>query len=237
MRNNLTPFVPNDVTYTILPLTKVKLEPGYETQLGFKKNSNQDRFLRTPMANSFVVIVMPRGVYTNSLTSRHVVATAFGTVNHGILELTHIGVNKQHPFNISDAGKRWGAHGIVKDASGTKVRWRSDDPNATKLTAKNHTRFVHGTPNPYVVFAIYKFATSTKFHAIHTVKQNPGMPCAKLFHKDYDHSTHPAIQLIYESLDFKKPLDHYQWNSSNCHSLVTSYTTLLERMRVGLRML
>ena len=180
---------------------------------------------------------MPVGRYTNNPTNQHVVATAFGTVSGGILELTHIGVNKDHPYNNNGRGKHWGVHGIVKDTSGSKIRWRFDGSGSTKLTPKNHTRFVHGTPNPYAVYAIYKFATSNKFTNIHTVKQNPAMPCAKLFHSDYDHATHPAIQLIYQALDFKKPLDHYQWDSSICHPFHTSYTILLDRMNAGVQML
>ena len=47
-------------------------------------------------------------------------------------------------------------NGIVKDTSRSKIRWRSDGSDGKKLTPRNHTRFVHGTPNPYAVYAIYK---------------------------------------------------------------------------------
>lgn len=235
MKNNLRPFVPHETSFTILPLTRVHLEPGFEEKLGFKVNSNQYKFLKNPAANKYIIIVFPTGVYTNSPTSPHVVSLAFGTVSVGTLELTHVSVNKDHPYNRSDGGKNWGAHGIVKDVSGRQDRWRSDDSSATKLTMKNHTRYVHGTPNPYAAFAIYKFATSSKFGTITTVKQNPAMPCAKLFHKDYHHTTHPAIQLLYESLGFVKPIEHYQWDSTSRAPLSSAYNRLLEQMRAGLR--
>lgn len=234
MKNNLRPFIPYETSYTILPLTRVHLEPGFEDKLGFKVNSNQYKFLKNPAANKYVILVFASGVYTNSPTSPHVVSLAFGTVSVGTLELTHVSVNKDHAYNRSDGGKNWGAHGIVKDASGRQVRWRSDDSSATKLTMKNHTKYVRGTPNPYAAFAIYKFATSSKFGTITTVKQNPAMPCAKLFHKDYDHTTHPAIQLLYESLGFVKPIDHYQWDSTTRAPLSNAYKRLLEHMHAGL---
>ena len=189
---------------------------------------------KTPSGEQIRHIGVRVGVYTNSPTSPHVVATAFGTVSVGTLELTHVSVNKDHAYNRSDGGKNWGAR-RRQDASGRQVRWRSDDSSATKLTMKNHTKYVRGTPNPYAAFAIYKFATSSKFGTITTVKQNPAMPCAKLFHKDYDHTPHPAIQLLYESLGFVKPIDHYQWDSTTRAPLSSAYNRLLEHMHAGLR--
>lgn len=235
MKDHLRSFVPYDTSYTILPLTHVHLESGFEEKLGFKVNSNQYKFLKTPAKNKYMIIVFPTGVYTISPTSSHVVSIAFGTVSGDTLELTHVSVNKYHPYNQSDRGQNWGTHGIVKDVSGRLVRWRSDDSSLTKLTMKNHTRYVHGTPNPYAVFAIYKFATSSKFGTINVVKQNPDMPCAKLFHSGYDHTTHPAIQLLYESLGFVKPIEHYQWDSTSRAPLSNAYGRLLEHMQAGLR--
>ena len=76
-------------------------------------------------------------------------------------------------------------------------------------------------------------ATSSTFGTITMVTQNPAMPCAKLFHRDYDHATHPAIQLLYESLGFVKPIDHYQWDSTTRAPLSHAYKRLLEHMHAG----
>ena len=207
------------------------LPDGFEDRFGFKPKSKQYNFLHNPAPESIVVLLLDSATPTYDVSSKHVIACAFGTYKDYTIELWHVGVFKDHPYNDSAKGQRWGVYGISKDSSGSKVRWKHD--GGKTLTAKNHEKYVFGSANPNAVATVYKMATH--FPDTRIVTQHSEMPCAQLFHPNYDHSTHPAIQLLYKSLGFvKSPLGNYVWYEENMLPLSYSFQNFLQRMSDGL---
>lgn len=199
-------------------------------QLGFSRKSAQGNFLAGDDPEKFAVIVHEPHVEEHRIDGPHVVACAFGTrsVQGGVV--WYVGVNKNHSLNNSERGRRWGHYGLSKDSTGAKTRWKETD--GKKITAKNHVKHVKGSANPYAVFALWCFC---KFALSRDIWQHSTLPCAQLFHKDYDHTTHPATQLIYTSLGFAKTqLGHFARYDALSRPLNECFRQFLERMRAGL---
>lgn len=204
-------------------------------EYGFKADSMQYNFFRETHKTSHFVAVLyeqTNDAPPTTMTSDNVVTRLFGSVTGSDMVIWYVGARKLHPLNDSDRGKRWGVFGIGKIAStSSNVRWQTEKGgNITKRNSEGHIR---GSPNPYALRILIEVAHtfSSSF-----VVQNPDMPCAKLFHKDYDHSAHPATLLLYRTLGFVKPpdLEHYIWNALVHPPLERSYTAALERMAAGL---
>lgn len=234
--DNLSPFVPE--LYLRVWVTGAEnvtyVDEGTEEVFGFKPRSKQSRFFTDPKKGSARVVCLlyeagPRPV---SMTDERVVARFFGTLDRdSSLELWHLSVNPSHPLNDSARGKRWGVHSITRDDTGSKTRWRGMD--GTKLTNRNSEGHVRGSPNPYAVECLVRGV-----EVIHcpSVRQHDQMPCANLFHSDYNHSTHPSTLVIFKTLDFRKPpsLAHYMWMRSLNTSLLHSHSKMVQCMQHGI---
>ena len=228
MQRHLAPFAPE--TLVVTALGDAGSIESYES-MGFKARSMQDNFLRGGDPNKVVVVVhVASAGLVDRIDHPAVVASCFGrrTSSGGGAEVWHVGVNKRHALNNSDSGRRWGHYGLRKDTSGAKTRWTSE---GRKLTMKNHVKFVMGSANPYAVQALWGFCTVSEAK---DVWQNPELPCAQLFHPNYDHSTHPAVQLVYTSLDFvKTPLGNFARYGDASKPLAACLQQFFSRMRVG----
>lgn len=235
MENRLAPFVPMG------PLGFVAWraqDVGVDVQdmcaeYGFKANSKQHNFLTRSATPDRVVVLLHTAAQglPRHMADPAVVARAFGTVrakSHE-LELWHISVRREHPLNDSHGGARWGVFGIACDSTARRVTWAT--PLGVKLTPHNASEHVHGTPNPYAVECLVRFV---ELFQCESVAQNPELPCAQLFDKQYCHRTHPATLLLYRALGFVKPpaLDHYVWNGVP-HDLAEVRRHILAHMAVG----
>jgi hypothetical protein len=236
LTNRLSPFEPQP--YLRVAVRSVGemtfVDEDTEHEFGFKPRSKQSRFFDPPHAPKRVVgmlYVAGSGVPT-SMTDPAVVCRLFGTVDRdGSLELWHISVAPSHPLNDSGKGTRWGVHNVAMDTSGAKTRWRSTD--GTTLTERNAQTYVRGTPNPYAVECLVRVA---EYLNCPSIRQHDQMPCAKLFHKDYDHRTHPAVMLIYEALRFARApgVGQYIWMRDTMPPLLHSYQRLVQCMFFGI---
>tara|TARA_B100002051_G_C16638155_1_gene587109 strand:- start:221 stop:928 length:708 start_codon:yes stop_codon:yes gene_type:complete len=231
MERRLIPFKPKHVYANIISVDELELQENFESLLGFKPKSKQYNFLTTNEDHDrYVIFIVDSPKIVKDFTNPHLVACAFGTYANNTLELWHIGIFKTHPFNDNGLGRYWGTYGLVKDTSGAKIRWKNK--SGKKLTQKNHEKFVFGSANPYAVAALYMFAN---YFPTKSVVQNSEMPCAQLFHANYDHAVHPAIQLLYKSLGFvKSPLGNYVWYEESMPPLKYSLKNYLQRMSEGL---
>jgi hypothetical protein len=208
-------------------LTRLTLEGDFHEALGIKVHSKLWNFLKTPAAGRYACLL--HDAPTTSPTSEHTVAVAFASLHGSTLVLWHVGVRKAHPLNDSRGGRRWGVYGLTKDGN----RWRSAD--GTRLTSRNKhlERYVFGSPNPYAMLVVC--ALAERFSPLAAIEQHPDMPCAQLFHPHYDHSTHPAIQLLYRALGFvRSPVGHYVWYASEQRALAESAFLCFSRMKRGL---
>ena len=229
MERRLLPFHPESALRAkVLPIDDLCLEDGFHERLGFAVSSKQWNFLHTPRHSRFVLLLMRCGDDTSSPTDDRTLAVVFGERSGGMIELWHVSVNRRHPLNDSHRGERWGIYGIERVVEGQKTRWRQ--PGGGKVTARNHTRLVRGTPNPYAVIAVAEVVRH--FGGVTQVQQHPEMPCAQLFHKDYDHASHPAIALIYRSLGFRYQVGRYVWYEF-MGSMSERLSRLLEAMALG----
>lgn len=229
MERRLKPFFPKPVDFIVIRAANTILDDDFETNLGFKYNSAQHKFFASPDSHRLVMIVHEKEKPTNNLTGPSVIARAFGIYQSGELELWHVSVNKDHRYNDSKRGEHWGHYGLSREIKGSKVRWKEE--GGKTLTAKNHVKYVHGTPNPYAISAIYMFA---KRLGASSVVQNPRMPCAQLFHSHYDHVTHPATQLIYDTLNFaKSETGSYVWYNNGMKSLEESFLEFMRHITTG----
>lgn len=229
LRNRLRPFHPEDVDARVLPLSAVQLDESAAEQLGFDVGSRQWMFLERPGADKFVSLVCERGTAPTSFTDARVVACAFGTQGtRGDVELWHVSVRRQHPYNDTQGGTRWGVHGIARVDGEAKVRWKTRD--GTRLAFRNHEHRVRGTPNPYAVAAIYALHGPN----VTSMVQNSSLPCAQLFHGHYDHATHPATQVLYRSLGFQRSsMGNYVWYRDQMPPMEDMHALLVERMQDG----
>ena len=229
MERRLEPFSPK--LLAVSPFTGDAIAPVEDFEcLGFKERSAQGNFLRAASSNTVVVLVHEVHTSPQRMDDVEVVASAFGSTNHqGDAVIWYVGVNKRHTFNDSKQGTRWGHYGLTKDTSGAKTRWKSGN---SKLTMRNHGRLVKGSANPYAVLALWSFLKYTKAQ---NASQHPELPCAQLFHPKYDHTTHPATQLIYNSLGFiKSPMGNYVRYNSTSSPLNDWMREYLERLQLGL---
>lgn len=234
LTNRLRPFRPHaPLRFATRSVVEVDLDVVPYDEFGFEEGSKQARFFESAATNRVVAFLYEDAGTDppHSLLDPRVVARLFGTQDRdGSLELWHLSVHRRHPLNDSGKGTRWGVHGVVKDTSGRKVRWKSvDGAKLTPHTAEDHVR---GTPNPYAVELLVR---TVERLACPSVRQHDAMPCAKLFHKDYDHATHPATQLIYRALKFIRGSGvlHYTWLADRMPPLRYSYDRLLLSMRHG----
>lgn len=234
MERRLEPFLPETICIDVLTLNQLVLLDEFEKALGIKKTkSKQWNFITNPQPDRYIILVHNSDTKVDTIPHPNLIACAFGTYSHGNLELWHINVVKDHPVNDSQRGSRWGVYGIEKVIKNGKVRW-SDVVTGTNLTMRNHEKYVFGSANPYAVGTVYMFASHFE-PSLNSITQNPDMPCAQLFHSNYDHTTHPAIQLIYKSLGFvKSPMNNYVWYKSSMPPLIHSFRLFLQRMKSGL---
>ena len=210
MERRLRPFIPDlNLSFKLLALDELDLEEDFHIHLGFKEQSKQWNFLKSPHPSRFALLLMREGDDTSSPTSDETLAFVFGECQGRRMDLWHVNVNRNHPLNDSQRGERWGVYGIERDMQGSFHRWKKMD--GKRVTASNHERVIRGTPNPYAVIAIFQAVAS--FPNVTEVQQNPEMPCAQMFHKDYHHTSHPAISLIYKSLGFRYQVGRYVWYS------------------------
>lgn len=237
LTNRLVPFEPQlYLRVAVRPVEEIEfVDEHTEHEFGFKARSKQSRFFDPPYDKKRIVgmlYVAGNGVPT-SMTDADVVCRLFGTVDRdGSLELWHISVAASHPLNDSEKGTRWGVHNIVMDTSKSLTRWRSADTNSP-LTERNARTHVRGSPNPYAVECLVRVAEYLKCP---NIRQHDQMPCAKLFHKDYDHRTHPAIMLIYEALRFTRApgVGQYIWMRGTMPPLLYSYQKIMQCMFFGI---
>lgn len=234
--NNLSPYEPE--LYLRVWVTKAEnvcfLDEDTEDEFGFKPRSKQSRFFTDPKAGSarIVCLLYEAGPRPTSMTDERVVARFFGTLDKdSSLELWHLSVNQSNPLNNSQKGKCWGVHSIIRDETGVKTRWRGLDE--TKLTNRNSEAHVRGCPNPYAVECLVR---GVEMLSCPSVRQHDQMPCANLFHSDYDHVTHPSTLLIFKTLDFRKApsLTHYMWIRSLNTSLLHSHSKMVQCMQHGI---
>ena len=207
MERRLQSFLPDYRLRTkLLSIDQLDLEEGFEEKLHFLPQSKQWNFFTTPDPSRFVLLLMRSTDDTASPTSDETLALVFGEVHGARMDLWHVSTNRNHPLNDSQQGRRWGMYGLERVTEGSKVRWKR--PEGGKVTAHNHAKAVRGTPNPYAAIAICEAVIA---FGVHEVQQNPEMPCAQLFHKDYDHTSHVAIALLYRSLGFEYRVGRYVW--------------------------
>lgn len=245
MENRLAPFTPHDsLDFVALQVrdANVDVEDLY-AEYGFKFGSKQHNFLTQHYEDEERVVVLLHSALPGSPQPQHlanpsVVVRAFGTIRRNArsggneLELWHISVRKQHPLNDSARGTRWGVFGIDCAAILPRVTWRAAGGGA-KLTRRNAAKHIKGTPNPYAMECLVRFA---ELYRCTIVAQNPEMPCAQLFDAQYCQRTHPATLLLYRALGFAKPpaLDHYVWSSESMKPFRDKWEEAKERMASGL---
>ena len=231
MDRRLQPFAPTLLSATPFLLRDMVLPESYAS-LGFKDTSAQANFLSERSSDALVLMVHePFVEITPDFLNPHMIACAFGTMGAESV-VWYVGTNKSHELNDSLRGQRWGHYGLAKTTiSKSQIRWKSVD--GPKLTMKNHTKHVHGSANPYAVFALLCFKMFAR--ATRSIQQHPTLPCAQLFHPHYSHEKDPSIQLIYDSLGYKKSASgNYVWYADVMPRQEASFRDFLERMHMGM---
>lgn len=233
--NHLRPFEAQlYLRVALLPVAEIEFEEwdDMKREYGFGPASKQSRFFDPPHRDDRIVglLYVPGQGVPTSLTHPSVICRLFGTIERdGSLELWHISTSPSHTYNDNQHGTRWGVHNLIRDDSGSKVRWKTlNGKNITRTTARAHVR---GSPNPYAVECLVRVVERLGCPA---VRQHDQMPCAKLFHTGYDHRSDPAIMLIYETLRFERPIEQYSWNREQMPSLSHSYAQMAQKMMFGL---
>ena len=206
-------------------------------EYNFKPNSLQHNFFlkSPPKRTTNVVYVLHsshEGVPT-TLDAPTVVARLFGRLRgNDELEIWHLSVQKSHPLNDSKQGTRWGLYGIRLDSEkSSKSRWY--DAQDLAINKRNSEVAIRGTPNPYATMCLYEVVKSLN---LRSARQHEAMPCAQLFDPQYDHRSHPATQLVYRALHFRRPpgLDFYAWDRDSSPSMESSWAKCLHRMHYGI---
>jgi hypothetical protein len=236
LQKNLKAYRPN----LNLSLSRIEADESVlgtddlEGEYGFKEGSMQHGFfLKTPQgrAKRIVVVLHSGNTTPTSMNSGNVIARLFGIQRGRELEIWHLSVNKSNERNDSDGGKKWGLYGIQLDRSSAKSRWY--DSQGKMLGRGNSESVVRGSPNPYAVQCLY---LTIKALDSNMARQHDAMPCAQLFHSQYDHKTHPATLLIYRTLGFERVggLDAYSWNKDIMVDIDSSWDRYLFRMSMGI---
>ena len=231
--NVLAPFTPaSHLALAVVPVAQIEFQEyaGMKAHFGFGERSLQSRFFDKPHLPQRLVglLYVPGQGVPRALTDRRVVCRLFGEMDRGTLTLWHISASSEHPLNDNRRGTRWGVHNVARDATGFQVRWKT--LSGATITPKNARAHVRGSPNPYAVECLVRVAERL---ACSMVRQHDQIPCAQLFHKDYDHKNDPAIMLLYETLHFKKPLGQYTWLRGNAPPLTDSHAQMLQKMQLG----
>jgi hypothetical protein len=204
------------VKVSVLRLSQIAMPEGIENRFNTSVNSKQYNFLTSGDERGFIALLCDGDHITNDVMDRRIISYAFGKYDNHELELWEIGIFRSHA--LSDKRGWWGVNDMVKTTIGKKgkVRWIH---NGTKLRPTNYESRVTGRANPYVVAVVYLL---TKYFRadLRSVVQNSDMPCARLFHNDYCHATHPSIHLIYTTLGFhRSPLGNYVWYKEYMESM------------------
>lgn len=231
LQNTLQPF---DVLAHVKDLRMFTFNVGgidlgpfeeFQTEYGFVRNSMQHNFFKTDSEQKVVIVLAQSQEPPQSMVDPSVVVRMFGERMGDEFLLWHVSINKNNSRNMS-YGKYWGFYGIRPSMVGTYRVWYDGEKRLTELNAIKH---VKGTPNPYVVHCIVKFAGDW----CQTFRQHPDMPCSKLFRTNMNQKTHPSTLLIYSALDFVYSIDSYVWLSSK-RSFQESYELMVRRMKKGL---
>ena len=204
---------------------------GVYDEYGFEEGSKQGNFFRSRIRAPVVAVLTSSSSPPPShLSDDSVVARLFGEKVGSDLVLWHVSVRRQHVYNDSDAGRKWGVYGI-EFVPGTKVRWR--DAHGKTVDKKTAESAVRGSPNPYATRLVVEVCLSLQPSL---VRQHEAMPCAQLFDKQYTHRTHPATHVLFRSLGFRKPkgLDAYVWNASNSPPFQLSWRKVEYCMSLGM---
>lgn len=244
--NRLQPFTVSELLRMhIVSASQVDFNTGDDVHFhfGFGPTSKQARFFsHSSCRRRIVAMLWSATLSSTGSTSRtpptsmlddRVVCRLFGEMDRdGSLELWHLSTRASHPLNDSQQGRRWGVHNLETMMVAQRVRWCSLH-GGTRITCTNAKAHVRGSPNPYAVELIVRCA---EYLRCPSVRQHDDMPCATLFHPDYDQRTHPATMLIYEALGFKRPkgMHHYFWHRSFMPSLIHSYAQCIQKMHLGL---
>lgn len=199
---------------------------------GFKEASQQHNFwIKPPTRVERLVVVVwmatrPAREAPTDLSDARVVARLFGTMYEGELVVWHLSVNRTHPLNNSEGGRRWGHYGLHLDSR----RWV--DVKGVHVTKKNCHMLVRGTPNPFATYCLYRSVVDTECNR---VSQKADSPCALLFVAGQNHDHHPPVLLIYRALAFERApgLDHYVWDASVHKDMFSMWHRCMWRMRSG----
>lgn len=208
----------------------------FYAEYGFLRGSMQYNFLMSGSPSSLVFLR-----YTSDgarpaprhMADDRVVARLFGSFDtkHKSFTIWHVSVRKQHAYNNSLRGQRWGFGNLVSNNK-KQLRWK-DASTGKGVTRRTADRYVKGTPNPYAAEAIV--ATCTLLGCVY-MEQHPMMPCAQLFSPIYSHASHPSIYLLYKALDFDGT-EHLAWDASIHRPMDQSMQMLHEAMMLGLPMI
>ena len=232
LQNRLAPFEPeSNLRLTIERATPMMLSAtNMKKEFGFEEDSKQGNFFKRATKKSVVALLYQGTRKPETMSDPNVVCRLFGVVDRQGLELWHISANPKNALNDNRKGKSWGIFDITpyKRKDG-KTRWVSS--SGESLTEKSHAAYVRGSPNPYIVELIIRVADILDLKEI---AQYSEMPCAKLFHNNYDHKNHPAIYLIYKCLDFIKGVDTFVWYRGQRAPLLRSYLKMLQMMEFGI---
>jgi hypothetical protein len=209
----------------LVDLSKGNYDGFIRGAFGFERKSAQYNFLVDgPFENKFMLIVRSHpgetvGGKVYPFDTESIVAWVMGRIvrrNHVSCELWFVGVQRFHPFitnKVSNNGvSLWGHSGLEQVVDKGKVRWQLSD--GTNILPTNFVQHVQGRANPYAVMAMYQFCKHAIAMGVERFEQTD-LPCAKLFHTDYDHKTHPSIHLIYKALGFQYSHERfYLWKQS-----------------------
>lgn len=239
LQRRLRPFRPTvDLPLLAIEPTEAALGGYYDlkSEYGFGVNSMQHNFFKKAPASSrskkvLVLLHTSSAQPPATMNDDTVVARLFGILRATDLEVWHLSVNKNHPLNDTHQGVRWGIYGIRLDTAPTKARWYNADEQ--QLTKQNSEQHVRGSPNPHATDCLYRTIRELKCKS---ARQHESMPCAQLFDPQYDHTSHPATQLIYRTLGFERlsGLDAYSWNISTMVHMDVSWNRFLFRMSKGI---
>ena len=233
---NLKPFVPERDLRSVqwnADDVDVDVEDMYG-EYGFLPSSMQHNFFKSGTDEGRVVLMM----YTENdaaaprhLADDRVVARLFGTFDKRKKKLTiwHVSVRRQHPYNNSMQGQRWGFGNLSVNPKVKQFRW-IDTATGKGITRKTASRFIQGTPNPYAAEVIVLAGTSLQCEYM---EQHPLMPCAQLFSSMYGHKSHPSIFLLYHSLGFVGN-EHLTWDKRISPPLNDSYNNILTALTYGI---
>ena len=236
----IRPFKPTvDLPMTVVEPSEAALgDSDLKREYGFEANSMQHNFFKTSSRPSsskskkiVVLLHTSNGQMPMAMDHDTVVARLFGVVRGTDLEIWHLSVNKKHPLNFSNQGTHWGVYGVRLDTTPTKARWYDSD--GRQLTKQNSEQLLRGSPNPFATNCLYRTIRQFKCKS---ARQNESMACAQLFDPQYDHTTHPATQLIYRTLGFERSfgLDAYSWNASTMVDMQVSWNRFMFRMNKGI---